>query len=182
VNKRIQRLSLALALLAALAISACGPAGTGGDNTAPQTAEPTPPATDEAPSGTEEAAPTAEGVGEVIPGEVDDYASLVNALSAAGLTIEPGDQITQDFFSVPGQVIRVNGEDVQVFEYADEAAAGQEAATISPDGGSVGTTMVTWVATPHFYQSGRLIVLYLGDNAEILGALEAALGTQIAGG
>jgi hypothetical protein len=41
--------------------------------------------------------------------------------------------------------------------------------------------MVTWVAAPHFYQAGRILVLYVGDDPAILELLEGALGPQFAG-
>lgn len=114
-------------------------------------------------------------------GAVTDYASLVSYLKAANLTVVSAGDISQPFFSVDGQVITVNGGDVQVFEYLDAAAANAEAALISPSGSSIGTTMMTWIAPPHFYKSGRLIVLYLGTDATVLNALKGALGPQIAG-
>ena len=78
-------------------------------------------------------------------------------------------------------VIAVNGENVQVFEYNDETAVKAEADTISPDGSSIGTSIVSWVGPPHFFQTGRIIVLYVGDNGEIIGLLEETIGPQIAG-
>lgn len=114
-------------------------------------------------------------------GPVTDYVSLIDQLRAAGATVEPAGAVSQPFFSVKGQVIKVNGEDVQVFEYTDAAAAEAEAATVSPDGRSIGTSMVTWVAAPHFYKTGKLIVLYIGNNQTTLAALETALGPQFAG-
>jgi hypothetical protein len=56
-----------------------------------------------------------------------------------------------------------------------------DAVLVDADGGSIGTSMVTWVATPHFYKKGRILVLYIGDNAETLKALESVLGPQFAG-
>ena len=41
--------------------------------------------------------------------------------------------------------------------------------------------MVTWVAPPHFYRQGRVIVLYVGSNPNILSLLTAVLGPQFAG-
>ncbi len=114
-------------------------------------------------------------------GPVTDYISLIDNLRAAGATVEPAGEISQPFFSVEGNAITVNGENVQVFEYADTAAAEAEATLVSPDGSSVGTTMVGWIATPHFYKAGRLIVLYVGDNAPVVNVLEAVLGSQFAG-
>lgn len=115
-------------------------------------------------------------------GPVKDYISLVDNLRAAGATVEPAGEISQPFFSITGRVIIVNGGKVQVFEYPSAAAANAEAARVSPDGRSVGTTVVEWVETPHFYKAGRLIVLYVGDEADVLNPLQAVLGPQFAGG
>ncbi len=114
-------------------------------------------------------------------GPVKDYISLVDNLRATGATVEPAGELTQPFFSVNGRVIVVNGGDVQVFKYADAAAAEAEAALVSPDGSSVGTSMVAWVAPPHFYRADRLIVLYVGDSTDAIDVLEAVLGQQFAG-
>ena len=93
----------------------------------------------------------AQPVGDVSQGgPVTDYVSLVDSLRAAGEGVGPASEVSQPFFSVDGQIVRVNGEDVQVFEYSEAAAADTEAVFVSPDGTSVGTSMVNWVATPHF--------------------------------
>ena len=112
---------------------------------------------------------------------VEDQASLIAALQAAGATVEVGDPITQAFFTPEGKIIKVNGADVQVFEYESAEAMESEASQVAPDGGSIGTSMVTWVDTPHFYKAGRIIVLYVGSDSTILGFLEKALGPQFAG-
>lgn len=131
-------------------------------------------------SGASNDAPAEPGVSSP-SGAVEDQASLVDALRAAGADVEPGDPVEQAFFSVTGQILKVNGADVQVFEYESAEAMGTEATQISEDGGSIGTNMVTWVAAPHFFRSGRLLVLYVGDDAAILGLLNGALGEQFAG-
>jgi hypothetical protein len=105
----------------------------------------------------------------------------VDNLRAAGATVEPAGEVSQPFFAVQGQVITVNGGDVQVFEYADTATSEAEAALVSPDGSSVGTSMVGWVAPPHFYQTGQIIVLYVGDKSDIITTLDGILGPQFAG-
>lgn len=117
----------------------------------------------------------------VSPGPVQDYASLVDNLRAAGAAVEAAGEVSQDFFSVKGQVIEVDGEDVQVFEYSDESAANAEAALVSPDGSSIGTTMVSWIAPPHFYKAGRIIVVYVGDDQRAMDMLKSVLGPQFAG-
>jgi hypothetical protein len=112
---------------------------------------------------------------------VKDQASLVDALRAKNAEVELGDSVEQAFFTVKGQIIQVNGVDVQVFEY--EAAEDMEAnaAQVAPDGGSIGTSMVTWMATPHFFKSGRVLVLYVGDDNAVYDLLKGVLGEQFAG-
>lgn len=110
-----------------------------------------------------------------------DYAALAEALETGGAAVEAGEEVEQPFFAVTGRIIRVNGQDVQVFEYEDADAADADAALVAPDGGSVGATMVAWIDAPHFFSAGRIIVLYVGSDADVLTALEAALGPQFAG-
>jgi hypothetical protein len=113
--------------------------------------------------------------------EVEDQASLIAGLQAAGATVEVGDSITQDFFSVKGQTVKVNGVDLQVFEYENADAMEKDASEVAPDGGSIGASMVMWMDTPHFYKAGRIIALYLGKDQTILGLLNKVIGPQFAG-
>jgi len=78
-------------------------------------------------------------------------------------------------------MIKVHGEDVQVFQYADAAAVEAEAAPIARDGMTVGTKKIFWVGAPHFFKKEKLLVLYVGDNPKVLKALAALLGRQFAG-
>jgi hypothetical protein len=116
------------------------------------------------------------------PRAVEDQASLVAALKEAGATVETGDPISQPFFSVEGNILKVNGADVQLFEYESSEAMELESSQIAPDGSSSATTMITWIDTPHLYKAGKIIVLYIGSDATVLDLLEGALGPQFAGG
>jgi hypothetical protein len=115
------------------------------------------------------------------PAAVEDRASLIAALKAAGATVEEGDPISQPFFTVEGKVIKVNGADVQVFEYENTEAMELESSQIAPDGSSNATTMITWVDDPHFYKAGGIIALYVGSDDAVLSLLESVLGPQYAG-
>lgn len=112
---------------------------------------------------------------------VQDQAGLIEALEAAGANVEPGHPIEQPFISVPGQILKVNAEDVQVYEYETAEAMGTEASQITEDGGRMGTSTISWVDTPHFFRSGRLLVLYVGGDAAVLDLLNGALGEEFAG-
>ncbi len=111
-----------------------------------------------------------------------DFNSLIDSLEDTGAVVQPTGDISQPFLAVSGQVIKVDNSDVQVFEYSGTTAANADADLVSPDGSSVGTTMISWVATPHFYKSGKLIVIYVGDNQAVISTLQEVLGSQFAGG
>ena len=96
--------------------------------------------------------------------------------------MESGDSVEQPFFTVSGQILMVNETEVQVFEYEAVEAMEVDASLVASDGASVGTTMISWIAPPHFYKTGRIIVLYLGEDAAILDLLNQVLGVQFAGG
>jgi hypothetical protein len=116
------------------------------------------------------------------PAAVGDHASLVAALEEGGATVETGEPISQPFFSAEGNIIKVNGADVPVFEYESSEAMELDSSQIAPDGSSNATTMITWIDTPHFYKAGKIIVLYIGSDATILDLLKGALGPHFAGG
>ena len=109
------------------------------------------------------------------------YEELTAALRDGGHQVVPMEPVSQPFFEPEGQVIALDGHQVQVFEFSSHADADSMADTISADGGSIGTTMVSWIEAPHFFRSGRLIVLYVGEDAEVIETLEDLLGHQIAG-
>lgn len=114
-------------------------------------------------------------------GPVRDHVSLVDTLRAQGLSVEPTEPVSQPFFPVPGQTLKVNGEDIQVFEFTDPSARKEQSEEISPDGMSIGQTVVQWIDPPHFFATGKIIVLYLGSDTNLFQQLESALGRQIAG-
>ncbi len=114
-------------------------------------------------------------------GPVRDLESLIRSLRANGAAVRRAGRISQPFFSVRGRVITVGGERVHVFQYARAEDAERDAGRVSQTGASVGTSMMSWMAPPHFYKAGRLIVLYVGSDTSTTRALERALGPQFAG-
>lgn len=115
------------------------------------------------------------------PSSIQDQASLLRGLEAAGATVDSGEPVTQPFFTPEGQTLKVNGADLQVFEYGSAEEMEKEAEQVAPDGGSVGTSMMMWMDVPHFYKTGRIIVLYLGNDNAILDLLNTVIGAQFAG-
>ena len=112
---------------------------------------------------------------------ITDLRGLMRRLQAAGLAVKRGGRVSQPFFSVRGSILTLNGEQVQVFEYANTRIAEKDAQKVSATGSGIGMSMPMWIAPPHFYKSGRLIVLYLGESQFVIKALEGELGPQFAG-
>lgn len=113
--------------------------------------------------------------------EISSVEDVVSALEAEGVSAEVAGGIEQVFFPVSGQIVTVNGQDVQLFQFQDEAAAESAAGTVDASGSAIGTTMVTWVGPPHFFRAGPVIALYVGSNEEVLAALNGVFGAQFAG-
>jgi hypothetical protein len=91
------------------------------------------------------------------------------------------EKVSQPFFSVSGRIVKIHGEAVQVFEYRRPSMADADAKKVSADGSSIGTSKPSWVAPPHFFKSGKFLVLYVGGTQTVLNVLQGALGSQFAG-
>jgi hypothetical protein len=143
----------------------------------------TPIASSETPvSGTETPVtePEAEATTPVSPeAEINTYDELVAALQAAGLRVEPAGEVDEPIFNTTARAIQVNGAQLQVFEFPDEAARQQASDTIEGAGFIIGATAVDWIDQPNFWATGNIIVLYVGQDQTILPALTNLLGETI---
>ncbi len=168
-----------------------GPVASGQPVATPQPGCPepggTPVAVQATPDQQERATPEAATPNAVVGGPVVDSASLVDALDACGVSIEAVGNVEQPFLRPEsGTVLRLSGGelsqpvDVQVFEYRDAESATADAAMIGPDGNPT-TTMILWIAPPHFFQAERVIVLYLGEDQAVVDLLITLLGPPFAG-
>lgn len=77
-----------------------------------------------------------------------------------------------------------------MYEFSDRVAREAASAGISDDGTRVETsggtpsdtrsaTMVEWIGSPHFFAQGRIIVLDLNGDAQLLARLTDVLGPTI---
>lgn len=114
-----------------------------------------------------------------------EYNALVSHLRSAGSTVTPGGSVRQAFLSVPGQVLVVDGEHVEVYQYADAATVAHDSTRISKDACLIktakGSTMVEWPHPPHLYKKDHLIVIYIGDNPALINEFVSMYGPQFAG-
>ena len=108
-------------------------------------------------------------------GPVRDQPSLIDALRASGLNVNPVAKVQQPVFSGSGETVQVNNETIQVYEYPDGKAAQDDAAKVQPNGTVPGVS-VNWPGSPHYYRKERIVVIYPGNDQTVLTALEDALG------
>lgn len=117
-------------------------------------------------------------------GPVHDVASLADHLRNEGATVQLGEKVTHPFLAVPGQIMTVNGTDLEVFQYASAKALADDTRLIDPDGciGTLSGGMLNpWTAPPHFYKSEGVMVIYLGSDPKMLQLLTKVMGKQFAG-
>jgi hypothetical protein len=109
---------------------------------------------------------------------------ILGALRREGATVSFAEVMpaaSHPYFGVRAVRYIVNGESLQIFEHATEAAATAATGRISRDGTTIGTTHVDWISDPHFYRSGLVIALYVGRQTSTLDLLRKVLGAQVAG-
>ena len=128
------------------------------------------------------------GCGEPLTGPGDselDLQTFIARLQEAGAEVILAGPIPGPVFLAGGHVLTVNGHRVGAYVYESAQEARSAAAGISPDGSSIRedgrATHIEWVDAPHFFNAGRLIVLYVGRDTAVLSRLVSILGPQIAG-
>lgn len=113
--------------------------------------------------------------------EANSVASLGVALDAAGLDVDgplENGVLSSRFFSVPGMKFEASGETVLAYEFESEDTAAQDRALVSSDGWGIGSKYINWVVGPNYYHNGKLIVIYDGDESNVIETLTAAMGAS----
>lgn len=113
---------------------------------------------------------------------------LVSRLKVDHDVVDEG-TTTGSLLGTPAHLLCVDGTRVSVYEYRDGAARAAVSDMISPDGselrsgpdsnGNSHSTIVEWIGPPHFFASGRIIVLVLTDDTTLLEWLTGAVGPTI---
>jgi hypothetical protein len=175
-------------LLAIMLLSAACVAQGGTSEPGPVTAEPTlsgvgSAATDEAGEtamiptlSADGGAPAQEAGGTAaIPqaGLPDDLDDMIQVLSESGATLELGDEVQQAGLAVSGQILRINGEEVQIFTFSSAEEMEVQASQLADDGNSEDET--------DYYKLGSMLVYYAGTDTTVRDLLEDVLGARAAG-
>lgn len=89
---------------------------------------------------------------------------------------------TEDFppFSVPRHILKVGEQRLSVFEYEASEFASVDAVQIADDASTLFGEAREWESPPRFYRGDRLIVLYEGDDDELVATLDRRVGEPFA--
>jgi hypothetical protein len=115
------------------------------------------------------------------PPESLDYERFIEKLREAGHEVEEVGELDEPIFGERVRVIRLNGEDLQVYEFGSAAEQEAASATISGNGYIIGTNSIFWISKPYFYAKDTLIVLYLGVEEETIELLAEVLDRPLTG-
>jgi len=132
------------------------------------------------------------GTGEIIDktdkAETLNYENFLTLLENNGFAI--GDELPEenDWFSVIGKIVVIDGAPFYVYEYASNSAMEKDSKYVGSSGYSINNTdagcsaEIDWVSTPHWFKKDVLIVLYVGEDERIIDFLKETFGNVFAGG
>jgi hypothetical protein len=109
-------------------------------------------------------------------------ADLLADLAAQGARVEalPG-SISKPYLAAPGVAVQVNGQLVQVFQYADAAALAADVAGLAPNASSIDGRPLIWSAAPHFWRKGGVLALAVSNDQALVELVSRVMGPAFAG-
>lgn len=114
---------------------------------------------------------------------------LVNALRSKGIIVDTRGSVEQPFlhprsgtrFQLTGGSLSGPAE-IQIYEYDSTKDVTADASSIRPDGSGAANVIVEWIAPPHFFAKGHILVIFVGTDPSLTQVLTDELGPQFAGG
>lgn len=96
------------------------------------------------------------------------------------VTVSP---MGKGYFTVDYDKYILDIGEFQVYEYTSEQKENivTDLRTITKDGMVINGQKISWSSKPHYYKKGRIIVIYDGDNKDMLSLLENILGAPFIG-
>ena len=115
----------------------------------------------------------------------DSYDKLVRDLENKGYTVKTEDT-AKNILNGERKWLTINEkEHITVFLYPSTTSMKKDASYISDDGFSYNDgdshVSIDWVSYPHFYKASNMIVLYVGEDSDMIDSLKELVGYQFAG-
>lgn len=147
--------------------------------------------------GTDNGAPAAGGNGADGDSSVPTPppSSIQSGYDAARLSLEAKGAVVVNAGEEPGGTfntsltkVLINGEQVEIYDFASTADATAAAVTVSADGtiitsidGETPPIAIDFLNRPHYFQQADVIIVYTGGDAEIIQLLRDVFGEEFAG-
>ncbi len=90
----------------------------------------------------------------------------------------------QDFLPTVRKRMIIGSEAIDIYRYDNNESMEEDAGRIDSGGctySGINSKKVSWTKAPHFYKKGNIIVLYVGNDRDIISHLSEILGNQFAG-
>jgi len=96
------------------------------------------------------------------------------------------EDVEEDILKGQRKWLTIDGkENISVYLYESNVKMEEDATHIDKVGASYSDgkndTKINWYSTPHFFKKDNIIVLYVGEDTEIIDALKEIMGIQFAG-
>jgi len=117
-----------------------------------------------------------------------NYAGFLTLLDVHGIPFEEGDKrpVVEHLLSVGSRDVWIDSEVLSVFQYDSRVAMQRDAGFILPNGLGISQpdmeTRISFRQVPRWFKDGRIIVLYIGRDGDIVNLLTEILGDYFAGG
>ncbi len=113
------------------------------------------------------------------PEEVFGLEQFQNEMKAKNYNFEIID-VDKDFLQAPRKRMKIGTDVVDIYLYNSNKSMEKDAKGININGGgySRGNKLikVDWIAPPHFFKKGNIIVQYVGKNEKIITDLKNVMG------
>ncbi len=118
---------------------------------------------------------------DVVPqsAKIEDKRDLIKAIRDAGAELAEMSAEAPANLEVAPEVLRVNSAIVYVYEYESVEARTAISETLSLDGTSIDSQLLTWPDRINIWASGRLIVAYPGTDGGTIMLLNGLLGDPL---
>lgn len=113
------------------------------------------------------------------PPRIESIEDLRAALEDAGVAVADLGPVDFEAFGVPGRRWSVDGAEVWVFTFPDEAARRALTDRLSPDGLSLAGRPLVWPGRPRLWASGPLLVAYTGQEGGVVLVLDGLLAERL---
>lgn len=114
------------------------------------------------------------------PAQGVPFFDLVGSLRQAGAQVEElGQRLDQTLFSVPTQVLAVDGHEVLMWEHCGGASLRRDMGLLGIGVDAVDPPVIHLGSQDHVYAVARVVAWYVGSDPDLIDLLTEVLGPEI---